>query len=156
MSSLTRRCLALGIVSLVSAVCLQAQVPRPSPAVQGTVPAAACNQDFQPPSLHVSLPGSPFGVVPTRDGCWVFVSLAISESADGPGIAVLKRDGASLSLERIVPVDGVPLGMTLTQDEQLLVVAGRPRVMFLDVRRLTSGNGDPVLGYWTDGNPQAG
>jgi DNA-binding beta-propeller fold protein YncE len=46
--------------------------------------------------------------------------------------------------------------MVLTPDEELLIGAAGPRVVFIDVRRLVSGQGDPVLGYWTDGNAQAG
>ena len=35
-------------------------------------------------------------------------------------------------------------------------VAGRPRTILLSVSRLKSGASDPVLGYWSNGNANAG
>jgi DNA-binding beta-propeller fold protein YncE len=46
--------------------------------------------------------------------------------------------------------------MAMTNDGQLLVAAGRPRTVFLDVQRLIADSVDPVLGYWSDGNERAG
>jgi hypothetical protein len=38
-----------------------------------------CNAPAASPSVTISLPASPFMVAPSKDGCWVFVSL----TADG-------------------------------------------------------------------------
>src|SRR5262249_6764274 len=54
--------------------------------------------------------------------------------------------GVSASLLRVVPLEGAPVGMTLTHDGKMLVVAADERIAFLDVAKLESKSDDPVLG----------
>jgi DNA-binding beta-propeller fold protein YncE len=42
--------------------------------------------------------------------------------------------------------------MVLTHDGKLLIVADDEYVVFMDVMRMTTGKGDPILGYISDGN----
>ena len=139
---------------LSSALLTTLTVVSASLACRLTPAAADCNRASSP-SIHLELPGNPFAAVPTKDGCWIFVSLPESKAAHGPGIAVIKREGGNVTLQRVVAVEGDFRGMVLTRNDDLLIVAGNPRAMFLDVGRLKSGNGNPVLGYWTDGNAKA-
>jgi DNA-binding beta-propeller fold protein YncE len=71
-----------------------------------------------------------------------------------PGIAVLQRSNGVVKLARTVlgpetvqsfGIFGV-FGMTLTHDGKLLVAAGTDRLSFYDIRRLTSGTEDALLG----------
>jgi DNA-binding beta-propeller fold protein YncE len=107
----------------------------------------ACNQATPEPILHVDLPGRPFSAIPARDGCWVFVSVTGAGQGSQNGIAVLRRAGGKVSLARVVPTEGPPLGSVLTHDGKLLIVASGVRVAFLDTGRMISGQGDAVLGY---------
>ena len=119
------------------------------------VDAADCNRTAPQPITHIELPGNPFAPIPTSDGCWIFVSLARTQSKPGR-IAVLKRDKGNVSIVRTVPVEDSPAGMVMTHDGKILIAAVGERVAFLDSQRLISGLGPPVLGYWTDGTGDAG
>ena len=67
---------------------------------------AACNARTAAPSVTVALPARPFAVAPSRDGCWVFVSMLGDERGNNPGIAVLKRSNGRIELARVaIPVD---------------------------------------------------
>ena len=125
----------------------------------------ACNESAGP-ITYVNLPAHPFGVVTTRDGCWIFVTMiapkipGVLSEVPGvqSGIGVLSRLGGKITLVRMIPVKGVPGGMVLTHDGKLLVVANGTDVEFLDVSRAISGNGDPVVGVIEDHgivNPQS-
>jgi DNA-binding beta-propeller fold protein YncE len=118
--------------------------------------AAGCNQETAQPVAYVELPGNPFAPVPTREGCWIFVSLTTGDSGSGPGVAVLKRLDGKISLARVVPVKGNPTGIVLTHDGELLIVAAGSNVAFIDVKRAISGAGNAVLGYWSDDIENAG
>ena len=102
-----------------------------------------CAEPGGGPSFTVTVPAYPFGVVATSDGCWVFVSM-LKDSTSPAGTAVLHRAHGTFTLERVVPYGG--LGMALSHDEKVLVVAEHPHVLFLDTRRLIGGGGDPLLG----------
>lgn len=132
-----RRTVALAIL-LVALLCL---------AGPGTVHATDCNRATASPLLHVTLPGAPFTALPSADGCWLFVSLTQGTR----GVAVLSRADGVVTLKRTVSLPAWPMGMALTHDGALLVVAEGPNVAFLDVRRMTAGTADPVLGYWSVG-----
>ena len=93
----------------------------------------------------VRLPGDPFGVIPSQDGRWLFVSISNSAGTSG-SVAALKRHAGHIELARVVPVPSEPTGMALTHDGKLLIVAAHNRVVFLDVPRMTAGAADPVLG----------
>ena len=44
-----------------------------------------CNAPASSPSVTLTLPASPFMVVPSKDGCWVFVSLTGRGETKLPG-----------------------------------------------------------------------
>ena len=102
------------------------------------VDAADCNRTAPQPITHIELPGNPFAPIPTRDGCWIFVSLARTQSKPGR-IAVLKRDKGNVSIVRTVPVEDSPAGMVMTHDGKILIAAVGPSVAFPDSLRLISG-----------------
>ena len=114
---------------------------------------APCNAPMKEPVSFVPLPGRPFSTISSPDGCWLFVSVASSEQPTANGVALLKRRGGAITLEKVFPVEAQPAGMTLTHDGQLLVVAGGDHIVFLDAARMTGGaGGDPVLGRIRDGD----
>ena len=122
--------------------------------------AANCNQPAASPALKLNLPGRPFEALASPDGCWIFVSMLPAQSRrnfsgtiDG-GIAVVQRDSGKLRIRRIEVVSLTSAGSTgivLTHDGKLLIAAAGDIVGFLDVGRLESGKGDPVLGIVRDG-----
>ena len=114
--------------------------------------AAECNRAMANPVAHVTLPGSPFTALPSADGCWLFVSL--ESSAVHPGVAVLNRADGAVTPKRLLGLPGSPSGMVLTHDGTVLIVATGVNVVFLDVGRLTTGAGNPLLGYWAEGHDQ--
>ena len=88
-----------------------------------TLPAAAqCNKPTADAIVHVEMPGNPFTAVPTRDGCWIFASLAKAGGGQS-GVAVIRRDNGKVSLLRVVSIDGAPTGAVLTHHEQMLIIA---------------------------------
>jgi DNA-binding beta-propeller fold protein YncE len=107
--------------------------------------ATNCNESAGP-IVYVDVPGHPFGAVPTADGCWIFVSMPPVERGSRGGIGVLRRTGGKASLMRFLDDDDAPLGMALTHDGKLLIVANNTNVVFLDVESAVSGNGNPVAG----------
>ena len=109
-----------------------------------------CDAPAASPSLTIPLPSSPFAVTPTRDGCWIFVSLT-GNGGTGAGIAVLKRSRGIIQLSRVVPLKSAPTGITLTHDRRLLVAAATNATIFIDVPRMIGGAADPVLGSFSDG-----
>ncbi len=115
---------------------------------------AECNEAASLPVVSVALPGHPFAVIPStghQAGCWLFVSL------DNGNIAVLRRDNGRVELEHTVKVKGHPLGMALTPDGKSLIVASGHFILFLGVKRLKSGKGDPTNDSISDGeNPMSG
>lgn len=113
-------------------------------AAPATLRASECNQAMANPLVHVMLPGSPFTALSSADGCWLFVSL----TQPRPEVAVIARGNGGLALKRMVSLPGWPMGMALTHDGKVLVVADGPNVVFLDVGQLTTGNNNAILGYW--------
>jgi DNA-binding beta-propeller fold protein YncE len=83
-------------------------------------------------------------VVPSKDGCWVFVSL--TGRGENSGIAVLKRSGGKMELVRVVPFPSSPTGITLTHDGKLLIGAATTLTVIADVRKMTEGAPDAVAG----------
>ncbi len=98
---------------------------------------ADCNRPAQAAVSYVRLPGRPFQALPTDDGCWIFVTLLGPERGRSD-IAVLRRAGGRVDLQRVVPVASGAAGMVLTHDGRLLIVAAGSRLAFLDVNRLES------------------
>jgi DNA-binding beta-propeller fold protein YncE len=108
-----------------------------------------CNAPAKDPIVQLDVPGSPFEPVISADGCWLFVTLA---SPNGAGrIAVVRRESGNLSVVRTVPVKGNPTGAVLTHDGKMLIVADGDYIAFLDAARLTTGDGESVLGYISSG-----
>jgi len=103
-----------------------------------------CNAPAPSPSVTLPLPAAPFMVVPSKDGCWVFVSL--TGRGENSGIAVLKRSGGKIELVRVVPFPSSPTGITLTHDGQLLIGAATTLTVIADVRKMTEGAPDAVAG----------
>jgi len=112
--------------------------------------SSQCNAAMSAPVSYVRLPGHPFGTVSTPDGCWLFVSLISSDPRSATGVALLSRARGQITLKKVFPVEAEPTGMTMTHDGKLLVVADGDYVVFMDVRAMTEGRGDPILGYLKD------
>jgi DNA-binding beta-propeller fold protein YncE len=83
-------------------------------------------------------------VAPSKDGCWVFVSL--TGRGENSGIAVLKRSGGKMELVRVVPFPSSPTGITLTHDGKLLIGAATNLTVIADVKKMTEGAPDAVAG----------
>jgi DNA-binding beta-propeller fold protein YncE len=106
--------------------------------------AGDCNAPAPSPSVTLSLPASPFMVVPSKDGCWVFVSL--TGRGENSGIAMLKRSGGKIELVRVVPFPSSPTGITLTHDGKLLIGAATNLTVIADVKKMIEGAPDAVAG----------
>ena len=130
--------IAVGVMALPSGACAQENV-KPT----------LCNLWAPDAIAFVDLPGRPFTPIPSKDGCWIFVSLTTQGS--GPptptGIAVLHRVSGVVSLSRTIPIEGVSGGLVLTHDGKLLIGCVTDGLVFLDTGRLISGKGDAVQGY---------
>jgi DNA-binding beta-propeller fold protein YncE len=105
---------------------------------------------LQPMAQTITLPGSPFAVVPARHAHALFVSL----SGDVNGIAVLDNEPRSdkqrgderrpATLRGVLPTGGAPLGMALSHDGAYLIdavqavsgQAGTPGLQILDARKV--------------------
>jgi DNA-binding beta-propeller fold protein YncE len=114
-----------------------------------------CNAAPASPSLTVSVPGHPFGVLSSQDGYWIFVSLVGEQNYRDSGIAVLERGQGRLRLARVVKIQTQPLGMVKTHDEKLLIAANGDSVVFLDIAHMIAGGANPLLGALRQG-PAAG
>jgi len=66
------------------------------------------------------------------------------------GVALLRRAGGRVKLEKFFEVEGRATNIVLTHDEQLLIVAGGEDVAFLNVERMLAHKGDAVAGYLKD------
>jgi DNA-binding beta-propeller fold protein YncE len=103
-----------------------------------------CNAPASSPSVTLTLPAAPFMVVPSQDGCWVFVSL--TGRGENSGIAVLKRSAGKIDLVRVVPFPSSPTGIALTHDGKLLIGAATNLTVIADVKKMTEGAPDAVAG----------
>ena len=110
-----------------------------------------CNEPAKSPIELVDVPGHPFEALPTADGCWIFVSVTQAERPRDAGIAVLRRNGGRISLERIVEAGPGSTSMVLSHDAKLLIVSHQDSTLFFDPDKLISGNGDTLLGSISDG-----
>ena len=114
--------------------------------------SSRCNAAAADPISYVPLPGHPFSTVASNDGCWLFVTLTSANPRSANGVAMLSRAGGHINLMKVFPVEASPTGMVMTHDGKLLIVADDDNVVFLDVMRMTTGRGDPILGYISDGD----
>ena len=139
---------ALVVVVLIAASpWISAQQPAAQP--------AGCNRPLPEPVTVIKLPGRLAGMAPTRDGCWVFTGVVQRQDLSGSGgsaVGVLRRTGDTFEEVRAVPVPGNPnnaFGLALTHDQKILVASHTRQVSFFDVEKLTTGQGDPLLGQVT-------
>lgn len=109
--------------------------------------AAAC--PAPPNGSGVSVPGKPFGMAVSRDGCWMFVSMLTGRQRGA--LAVLHDAGGSYSVARIVTLAGQGTGDTLTHDGRLLVVAEGNDVAVFDASALEQASGNALMGRLHDG-----
>jgi len=109
-----------------------------------------CNAAAAEAISYVSLPGHPFSTIPSKDGCWLFVSVTSSSPKSANGVALLRRLDGRITLQKVFPVEASPTGMVITHDGKLLIVADDEYVVFMDVMRMISGRGDPMLGYMSE------
>lgn len=115
-------------------------------------PKSTCNAPAHDAVSYVSLPGHPFGIAVTKDGCSLFVAIMGEGRRSSNGIALLRRTEGKTKLEKFFPLQGRATEMVLTHDQKMLIVAGGEDVAFMDVERMLSHQGDPVLGYMSDSN----
>jgi DNA-binding beta-propeller fold protein YncE len=136
----------LGAALFVLLLCSSA-----SAQTSGARSTSRCNAPAAEPVSYVSLPGHPFSTIASPDGCWLFVSVTSSNPKSANGVALLRRADGRITLKKVFPVEASPTGMVITHDGKLLIVADDEYVVFMDVMRMTSGQGDPILGYISDG-----
>src|SRR5262249_16280632 len=136
--------------SALAAVPARAAAPAPR-AATGPAASGSCAGTLADSIVFVEIPGHPFQVVPSSDGCWFYVSVNSSGPRSRNGVPVLHPKTAVARLVRVIPVDPSPYGMALTGDGALLIVADDEYVVFMDTARMRSGAGDPILGYFSDG-----
>ena len=137
--------LKIGIIALLSTSTTYAQNNGPKRTSQ-------CNAAATDPISYVPLPGHPFSTIASKDGCWLFVSVTSTGPRSTNGVAMLSRSQGKITLKRVIQVEASPTGMVMTHDGKLLIVADDDYVVFLDVMRMTTGRGDPILGYISDGD----
>jgi DNA-binding beta-propeller fold protein YncE len=99
----------------------------------------------------ISLPGQPFSTITNKMGCWLFVSLTSANPRSPNGVAMLRRGEGFIRLWKVFPVEAAPTGMVMTHDGTLLIVADDEQVVFMDVKSMINGTGDPILGYFSNG-----
>jgi DNA-binding beta-propeller fold protein YncE len=109
-------------------------------AASGGFAQTTCNA-VPPSPLTVKLPGHPFKIVNSKDGCWVFASMA----GPGAGVAVLRRTEARLELVRTARIIPAAFGMVMTHDGKVLIATNGEGVVLLDVDRLTTGDGEAAI-----------
>ncbi|HEY6250172.1 MAG TPA: YncE family protein, partial [Candidatus Angelobacter sp.] len=112
--------------------------------------ASACNAPPHDAVGYVSLPGRPFGIAVTKDGCDVFVAVMGQGRRSSSGIALLRRAEGKTRMEKFFSLEGKATDIVLTHDQKMLIVAGGQDVAFMDAERMLAHKGDPVLGYMTD------
>ena len=140
----------------------QTAMAGPGLSAKDSGPETECNAAAQSPLFTVTLPGHPFSIISTHDGCWLFVSLT-SDDPKSNGVAVLRRTAGTISLQRVYPVEARkgrnplrpgPSGMVTTHDGQLLVAANDDDLVFLDVKSMISGKAEAIAGHLSDGAPK--
>ncbi len=110
--------------------------------------AAACAAPTRT-NVAVSVPGHPFGLVATADGCWLFAGLSGGDSKGA--VAVLSNRDGVFSLDHTVTLDGPGLGMALSHDGQLLAVTSLTGTLLLSVAGLEDSTAKPAPRTLTEG-----
>lgn len=99
-----------------------------------------------PVASRVYLPGSPFKIALSSDGCLVFASLTGQRYGKTSGLAVLRRQRDRLELVRTVKTLKPLTGLVVTPDDRTLIATNGDGAVLFDIARLKSGVGDPVAG----------
>lgn len=97
----------------------------------------------------VKVPGGPFGIAVSNDGCWMFVS-----TRDGKrgGDLVARHDtGGTYSIDRTVDLGSVGTGEALTSGGQLLVVTRWTGVDVFAVSKLEGQDTNALVGVLNTG-----
>jgi len=121
-------------------------------------------KSFQSGPISLPLPGRAFHAIASADNEWIFVVMHQAPDGKGGGLAVLRRSGERVTLERTLPPPPPPegfsvgglSGLALTHDGRVLVLATRDRLRFYDVARLISGAPEPFLGELAPAGPRPG
>ena len=121
--------------------------------------SADCNAPLPSQQVSVSLPGRPFKLAVTPDGCRIFASLlGANQGQAGGGLAVLQRRGGHIEVVRNVSENtgrggGAGLGgLALTHDGKILIATTGHGVVLMDVARLVNGGKeDPVISTVEEG-----
>ncbi|MGH8279585.1 MAG: hypothetical protein ACRETQ_08500 [Gammaproteobacteria bacterium] len=112
------------------------------------VRAAACPAPAN--ASIVQVPGLPFGMAVTPDGCWMFVSMWTGKQTGA--LAVLHNSAGTFSVARVVPLSDGGAGETLTHDGKLLIVtAWNAGIAAYSADELELPSGDPLLGTLPNG-----
>lgn len=115
-----------------------------------TAAPGASAQAINPTLQDISLPGSPFAVTPTSDGRYAFASLSGATN----GIAIIRQNGTSSSLVRVLPTGGGTYGLTVTADGRYLLDTVQPvgdatspqGVQIIDIQKAIAGQPGAILG----------
>lgn len=145
---LRSRHIAVLTFASLAAACASQHVTTASTSDDG----ASCNAPLADSLEIVGLPGSPFQALPSDDGCWVFASMPSGQQSRSGRIGVIRRANGHLKLVHVASIDASPTGMVLTHDGKTLIVAGGPRIAFLDVSRLIAGRNAVAEGYLDEPN----
>jgi DNA-binding beta-propeller fold protein YncE len=108
-------------------------------------PVVASDLSSTTPVDTLPVPGTPAGIVVTRDGNSVFAALRVASGTSQ--LAVLRRSGTGLTLDHMVamPTGQAPFGLALSRDGALLAVGMSDNVAVFDVAALTAGAPQPSV-----------
>src|SRR5215472_3849185 len=59
-----------------------------------------CNTPARDAISYVAMPGRPFGIAVSRNGCWVFVAVMGDKLSSGSGIALLHRSEGKTQVKK--------------------------------------------------------
>jgi len=111
--------------------------------------AQDCNAPMRDVVTTVNLPGEPAGsIVPTKDGCTIFVALDRPQDPATQGhIVVLRRAAGKVTLVRDIPIPMQYLlgSIALSHDGKWLAAANLSGVLLFDAARLMEGDGKPLV-----------
>ncbi|HEV2460155.1 MAG TPA: hypothetical protein VGS80_17505 [Ktedonobacterales bacterium] len=150
-----------GVLLLLLTACA-GSTARATATATTTALACAISIPISPPAVNgpglqttVAVPGHPFASVASPSGLWIFVSLDGDQTGTGQ-LAVLQRTSTGgARLAHLLALPDTPLGLALTRDGRLLIVADNSGVVVLDTARAEAGAATAVLGSLATG-PQAG
>lgn len=121
--------------------------PAPAPAPAPPPPAQAAQMCPSPAADQtIKLPARPFAAEPSRDNCYLFVSLM---RRDDGAVTVIVNEQGKFRIARTVTVKGGG-GLSLSHDASLLAVAAGDAIVLLDVAKLETADQDPVVATLPD------